>query len=104
MDNPPRNVPYAALRSPLNTAEYERSPRHSNESEESLRALEVSDGPQTDTFSGRRGRSYSVSGFNFQQDLIPLTASLTEPEILRDGSDKNIGLLNGRPSIPLLLA
>ena len=96
MSDSPRNVSYAAFRSPLNTAEYERSPRHSNDSEESLRALEVSDGPQLRT---GRGRSYSISGFNFQHDLIPLTASLSEPDTLHDPTDKNISLLNGKLSM-----
>jgi hypothetical protein len=60
--------------------------------------LEVLDGPQTTTLRPSRGRSYSISGFNFQHDLIPLTASLSEPDTLHDGTEKNINLLNGKLS------
>jgi hypothetical protein len=42
------------------------------------------------------GRSYSVSGFEFQHDLLPLTASLSDPETVHgEGVEKNIGLVNG---------
>lgn len=43
------------------------------------------------------GRSYSVSGFEF--DLLPLTASMADTEIVQGshGGEKNIGLLNGEP-------
>ncbi|KAJ7582671.1 amino acid permease-domain-containing protein [Mycena floridula] len=69
------------------------SPRTSRSSEDSLRALEVShDAP------AGRARSYSASGFEFQHDLLPLTASVTDPEIMTGDhsvGDKSIGLVNG---------
>ncbi len=88
------------------------SPRNSRDSEDSLRNLEISEGPlATPPSYGRyvsfslglgsvlmycRGRSYSVNGFDFQQDLLPLSSSLTDPELVASESgDKNIGLLNG---------
>src|SRR6202021_737484 len=80
----------ASLKSP-------RSPlaRRSNDSEDSLRALEMSDGPQASSH-GRHARSYSVTGFEFQHDLLPLTASLSEPEsLLGERGDKNINLGGG---------
>lgn len=82
---------YVALRS----SSYPPSPPLS--SEESLRALEVSEGPQIAPPSGyvHSGRSNS---FSFQHDLLPLTASVTDPDILAgDGTagEKNIGLING---------
>lgn len=45
----------------------------------------------------RRGRSYSISGFDFQQDLLPLTSSLSDPEavIHAEAGEKNLGLING---------
>ncbi|KAK2466887.1 hypothetical protein APHAL10511_001145 [Amanita phalloides] len=43
-----------------------------------------------------RGRSYSVSGFEFQRDLLPLSSSVTEPDIVQSvGNDKNVTLVNG---------
>ncbi|KAH8833666.1 Non-repetitive/WGA-negative nucleoporin C-terminal-domain-containing protein [Flagelloscypha sp. PMI_526] len=67
--------------------------RDSTDSEESLRALEVSDGPQAlpTTRFAPRGRSYSVSGFDFE--ILPLSASLSNPEDLASPSiEKNIGV------------
>jgi hypothetical protein len=103
------------LRSPRNTRQqYPPSPplssRSSNDSNDSLRALELSDGPIDATRLGlgataassssatRAARSYSFSGFDFQQDLLPLSTSLSEPE--RGGGEggvgeKSIGLVNG---------
>ncbi|KAF9533016.1 amino acid permease-domain-containing protein [Crepidotus variabilis] len=69
------------------------SPRQSNDSDDSLRALEVSQGPASNS---RRARSYSESGFDFQRDLLPLSASVTEPGGAHtEGSGKDIGLVNG---------
>ncbi|KAF8798051.1 L-methionine transporter [Phlegmacium glaucopus] len=68
--------------------------RHSHDSDDSLRALEVSEGPATNP--QRIGRSYSVAGFNFQRDLLPLSASVTDPGTLNgEGHEKSIGLING---------
>ncbi|TRM56224.1 amino acid permease-domain-containing protein [Schizophyllum amplum] len=69
------------------------SPRSSASSEESLRALEYDQGPAR----GMRGRSYSLSGFEFAENLLPLTASVSAPETLPGGDhhEKNIGLVNG---------
>ncbi|KAF9454520.1 amino acid transporter [Macrolepiota fuliginosa MF-IS2] len=87
---------YAALRSPLNS-NFEPSSRHSShDSEESLRALEVAGNSAPSVSRGYgRTRSYSVSGFNFQQDLLPLSASVTEPVITHGDGEKSIGLING---------
>ncbi|KAF8956554.1 L-methionine transporter [Flammula alnicola] len=88
---------YVVLKSSMT---YPPSPplsRHSNDSDDSLRALEVSQGPSTGTHrAGRRGRSYSISGFDFQRDLLPLSASVTDPGNLHgEGAEKNISLING---------
>lgn len=77
-----------------NSMTYPPSPlsRHSTDSDESLRALELPDGPRTYL----RPRSYSVSGFDFQHDLLPLSASVTDPgNIQGEGAEKNISLING---------
>ncbi|KAL0946858.1 hypothetical protein HGRIS_013025 [Hohenbuehelia grisea] len=94
-----RNASYTPLRSPVND-EFDDSPplspRQSRDSEESLRALEISEGPISPPNNFSRGRSYSITGFDFQQDLLPLTASLSEPDTPHaDGGEKNIGVLNG---------
>ncbi|KAF8636695.1 hypothetical protein AX17_003500 [Amanita inopinata Kibby_2008] len=91
---------YAAFKSPVTaTRAFPPSPpasRHSNESDDSLRALEVTQGPLTNTSRYGRGRSYSVSGFEFRRDLLPLSSTLAESEIGRgEGNDKNITLING---------
>ncbi|KAJ7219306.1 L-methionine transporter [Mycena pura] len=81
---------YAPLRSPKRYS----TPRLSQDSDsESLRALEIADGPIEVPRS--RGRSYSMSGFEF--DLLPLSASVADPEILQSESagEKSIGLVNG---------
>lgn len=49
--------------------------------------------------SGRgRQRSYSISGFDFQRDLLPLSASLSEPDTTTFGEigEKDITLLHGK--------
>jgi len=103
MTTSPRKSTYTALRSPINSTTYPPSPplsRHSNDSDDSdaLRALELSEGPLgADHVRPRRGRSYSSTGFDFQLDLLPLSASLSEPDTSRtDGGEKSISLLNGR--------
>lgn len=70
------------------------SPRGSHESDESLRALELSEGPLE---IPRRQRAYSVTGFDFQSDLLPLTASLSDAEAPAgaEQGEKNIGLFKG---------
>jgi hypothetical protein len=69
--------------------------RHSNDSDDSLRALELSEGPIL-AGSFQRGRSYSISGFDFQHDLLPLSASLSEPEGMHgESTEKSLGLVNG---------
>ncbi|KAL4253190.1 Cellular Amino Acid Transporter [Abortiporus biennis] len=71
--------------------------RSSQDSDDSLRALELSEGPLlSEAPTNSRHRAYSVSGFDFRSDLLPLTASLSEPERLQDGpKEKHIGLING---------
>lgn len=80
--------------------------RTSNDSEEELRALEMSEGlGEADGPPRRsRGRSYSMSGFAFESDLLPLTASEAEPEELRSMSHekKDINLVNGEHSSAFL--
>ncbi|KAF9013851.1 L-methionine transporter [Cyathus striatus] len=91
---------YVPLKSSLNDGVPHDSSllRRSTESDDSLRALEleVSDEPVTISQRSSRGRSYSMSGFEFQQDLLPLSASVTDPGIVAsDAAEKNISLLNG---------
>ncbi|KAL4077054.1 amino acid permease-domain-containing protein [Scleroderma yunnanense] len=63
--------------------------RRSNDSIDSLRNLELSDGPITPS-------SFSFPGFDFQQDFLPLSASLSEPDALHGGrAEKSIGLIQG---------
>lgn len=74
-----------------------RSSRISEDSDDSLRDLELSDGPLlAETTRPLRPRSYSVSGFDFQHDLLPLSASLSEPDQIHPEShEKRLGLVNG---------
>jgi hypothetical protein len=67
----------------------------SNDSSDSLRNLELSEGPMSER--GRQ-RSYSMSGFDFQRDLLPLSASLSEPNTTTFGEigEKDITLLHGK--------
>lgn len=84
--------PRSPLSQPYASPPYSRS---SHDSDDSLRALEISDGPLLAEAPRSRARSYSVSGFDFQQDLLPLTSSISEPDVHREPREKNIGLING---------
>lgn len=67
--------------------------RNSDDSIDSLRNLELSDGPAA---SSERPRSISFSGFDFQRDLLPLSASLSEADSARgEAVEKSIGLIQG---------
>lgn len=98
--NPPTNdalfeaikSPRSPLAQPYSSPPYSRS---SQESDDSLRALEISDGPLLAEAPRSRARAYSVSGFDFQRDLLPLSASISEPDVQRGPGEKNIGLVNG---------
>lgn len=70
------------------------SARDSNDSSDSLRNLELSEGPMSER---GRSRSYSITGFDFQRDLLPLSSSLSEPDTTSFGEsgEKNITLLHG---------
>ncbi|KAJ3538438.1 hypothetical protein NMY22_g5163 [Coprinellus aureogranulatus] len=93
MSNDSRDADYVVLRSPKTNA-YPQSPRHSQDSDDSLRALEISDGPAIRPSA--RNRSYSLTGFDFERDLIPLSASVTDPGIeVHDSGEKSVGLVNG---------
>ena len=88
------------MKSPRGAAmQYPPSPplsHHSNDSDDSLRALELSDGPIAPR--NARGRSYSLSGFDFQQDLLPLAASVSATDDGRAevvGGGKDVSLLHG---------
>lgn len=69
--------------------------KSSVDSVESLRALEISEGPENSFEAPRRaGRSYSLSGFQFEQDLLPLSLS----ESIQSGGGqvvKNVGVVKG---------
>ncbi|KIK95238.1 hypothetical protein PAXRUDRAFT_398229 [Paxillus rubicundulus Ve08.2h10] len=83
-----------------------RNARHfqssSNDSTESLRNLELSDGPMSAGKAGAgtrhgRQRSFSFTGFDFQRDLLPLSASVSEPDasfVDSPGSEKSISLIH----------
>ncbi|KAF9053722.1 amino acid transporter [Hymenopellis radicata] len=83
---------YVTLKSPLNEHFNDSpplSPRVVRDSEDSLRDLELAEVQELP-------RSYSVGGFDFQHDLLPLSASVTDPEIVNnDNGEKSIGLFNG---------
>lgn len=97
---------YDALRSPRSplTKGYDSPPysrhSHGSDSDDSLRALELSEGPLLAEAPRSRARSYSVSGFDFENDLLPLSASISEPDSGRaESREKHIGLVNGTPSL-----
>ncbi|KAG0707713.1 L-methionine transporter [Suillus ampliporus] len=65
----------------------------SKDSLDSLRNLELSEGPMSER---GRPRSYSITGFDFQRDLLPLSASVSEPDTsFGEIGEKNITLLHG---------
>ncbi|KAF9218402.1 amino acid transporter [Gyrodon lividus] len=70
----------------------------SNDSVPSLRNLELSDGPITAAGTRHeRQRSFSFTGFDFQRDLLPLSASVSEPDASfgeSPGSEKSISLVH----------
>ncbi|KAI0079920.1 L-methionine transporter [Panus rudis PR-1116 ss-1] len=101
MNSPSRDIlfdstvksPRSAHSQPYASPPYSRS---SQDSDDSLRALELTDGPLlAESPRPSRGRSYSVSGFDFQPELLPLTASLSEPENVHEHREKHIGLVKG---------
>jgi hypothetical protein len=73
------------------------SPRSSHDSNDSLRALELSDGPSQLPLRGAdRVRSYSMVGVDFQAELLPLSAS--REATVAPGAEvveKNIGVVKG---------
>ncbi|KAF9644196.1 L-methionine transporter [Thelephora ganbajun] len=80
------------------------SPRSSHDSDDSLRALELTEGPLGGYSAGLHGsgthppRSYSVSGFQFESDLFQLTSTLDDPgkeESGELGGEKRIGFMKG---------
>jgi hypothetical protein len=85
------------LRLPQRSAEEELSPlrsRFSHDSDDSLSALELLEGATPRGL--HRGRSLSGSSFRFERDLLPLSASVSEPDEVRSASgEKSIGLING---------
>jgi hypothetical protein len=67
----------------------------SRDSNESLRALELADGPMT-LAPPRRVRSYSMAAFDIQTELLPLSASAeTETPARPEAVEKNISVTNG---------
>lgn len=81
----------------MSTGDY--SPRSSHDSDGSLRALELTEGPSgyAAGLSTRQSRSYSVSGFQFEPDLFQLTATLEDSDIMKRGDlgEKRIGFMKG---------
>jgi hypothetical protein len=74
--------------------------RSSHDSDDSLTALELLEGAAPTTL--HRGRSFSGSSFGFERDLLPLTASLSEPDEVRSAiGEKSIGLINGKLELAL---
>ncbi|KAG6900866.1 hypothetical protein C0993_009984 [Termitomyces sp. T159_Od127] len=100
---------YVTIKSPTESGTFPPSSpllnRQSHDSDdESLRALEISEGPSVAPVSYSRGRSYSGSGFEFQHDLLPLSMSLTDPDVGKGpNSEKSVGLINGKFSTDILL-
>lgn len=91
------SVSPSASRLPQRFAELDRSSLHSrssHDSDDSLSALELLEGAAPRGL--RRDRSLSGSSFRFESDLLPLSASLSEPDEVRSVTgEKNIGLING---------
>jgi len=87
------NVP----RLPQDILEQERlslRSRSSRGSDDSLTALELLESAAPTAH--HKTRSFSGSSFGFERDLLPLSASLSEPDELRSVSgEKTIGIING---------
>jgi hypothetical protein len=93
MSYSPRDAAYDSVTSPLHRG-YPSPPISPRDSDESLRALELSDGPLQPP--PRRVRSYSMAGLDFQTELLPLSASdETESPMHAEVTEKNIGLGQG---------
>ena len=98
MSSSPNNessVPFA-----LSYARSSSSSRHSNDSDDSqeLRALELREDPITVYHASgafNRPRSESITVFRFQNDLLPLSESLSVETLHSEGSEKSISLLSG---------
>ena len=79
--------------------EFSLPSRSSHDSDDSLRALELLDGMAPSAL--HRERSFSMSSFSFERDLLPLTASLSEPDEVKSAvAEKSIGLINGAQQLP----
>ncbi|KIJ68922.1 hypothetical protein HYDPIDRAFT_144361 [Hydnomerulius pinastri MD-312] len=94
---PPSSAKSSTEQFPLSATRARHS--ESDDSTESLRNLELSEGPMLSA-GGRHGRqrSFSFTGFDFQRDLLPLSASVSEPDASfgeSPGSEKNISLIHG---------
>ncbi|KAI0035085.1 L-methionine transporter [Vararia minispora EC-137] len=96
---PAHGLPLTPAHDSPNSRHYPSPPlsgRDSYESDDSLRALELSEGPPLLPGRAPRSRSYSISGLTFENDLLPLSTSLSQSEDVRAaGNEKTIGLLNG---------
>lgn len=85
----------------MSTGNY--SPRSSHDSDDSLRALELTEGPSgypthLDLSKTRLSRSYSVSGFQFEPDLFQLSSTLDDLDEQKSaelGENKRIGFMKG---------
>ena len=70
--------------------------RSSHDSDDSLAALELLGGAAPTAHHRARSLSLTGSNFGFERDLLPLSASLSEPEEVRSAiGEKSIGLING---------
>lgn len=96
-------LPHAAdsQNRPMSAGNY--SPRSSHDSDDSLRALELTEGPSGYSASLNSSRahapkSYSVSRFQFEPDLFQLTSTLDDPDEQTSGElgeKKRIGFMKG---------
>lgn len=85
----------------MSTGNY--SPRSSHDSDDSLRALELTEGPSGYPAGRNRSsmhltRSYSLSGFQFEPDFFQLTSTLDDPDDVKSGElgeKKQIGFMKG---------
>ena len=99
--SPTPHAPQNSQIRPMDSGNY--SPRSSHDSDDSLRALELTEGPSgypagLSTPRTHTSRSYSVSGFEFEPDLFQLTSTLDDPGEKRSGElgeKKQIGFMKG---------